>query len=119
MSKETIKFYSELDDIKTFGSETSAPISFKFVNKTSTNLKVYWIDYSGKETLYRTLKINESYTQLTNTTHAWSVHDADGSVIFKFYPSELGTITAYDGYQEFSLAVKGTADNDNLVGTVQ
>jgi|GEM_PF-1970193 len=119
MSNGSIKFYSELDDIKTFGSETSAPISFKLVNKTSTNIKAYWIHDSGKEYLYATITPNNSYLQPTNTTHAWSVRDADGKLKFKFYPSELGTITAYDGYQEFSRAVKGTAGNDNLVGTVQ
>jgi Ca2+-binding RTX toxin-like protein len=119
MSNEAFKFYPESDDIRTYPSALAAETSFTFVNKTNTTLKLYWVNTSGEEILYQTLIPMGSYTQRTNTTHAWSVRDADGNVQFKFYPSELGRITAYDGYQEFSATLMGTPGDDTLLGTLE
>ena len=117
MADQPFKFYSASDDIKSFGSFDESEEKFTVVNKTTGNLEIFWINYSGQEIKYSTLQPDQRYPQSTISTHAWAVRDGDGNAKFKFYPNVTGVITAYDGYQEFSAAIKGTAGDDTWIGT--
>ena len=53
-----------------------------FKNTLPEPIRVYWINYQGKEVLYAELKPGESYRQSTYVTHPWRVRStSDGRVI--------------------------------------
>jgi len=54
-----------------------------FINNRKTSVRVYWLNFQKKWTLYRTLAPNQSYTQHTYVGHVWKVVRAsNGSVIW-------------------------------------
>ncbi|WP_088241325.1 hypothetical protein [Calothrix rhizosoleniae] len=57
-----------------------------FANKSSKKVKVYWLDYSGKRTFYKTLKSGTSYKQQTYVTHPWVVTDTSENCLGVYYP---------------------------------
>jgi len=56
MADQPFKFYSASDDIKIFGSFDESEEKFTVVNKTTGNLEIFWINYSGQEIKYSTLQ---------------------------------------------------------------
>jgi hypothetical protein len=64
-------------------SNNPAPARFVVTNKTDSPLKVFWIDFEGKEVPYgeiapgKTLAQNQTYS-----THVWEVKDATGAIGF-------------------------------------
>jgi hypothetical protein len=65
-------------------------------NLSGETVQVFWIDFSGKEVLYRELKSGESYTQETFVTHPWRVRTKDSKAIKK-------TITASQARQHLAI----------------
>lgn len=59
--------------------------SLNFINRSGQTLKVYWLDSSGKRVLYKTLKPQQGYTQLTFLTHPWLITDADDNAWYLYY----------------------------------
>lgn len=55
---------------------SQVPTELTFRNETSNPVQVLWIDYNGREVLYRTLVPGESYVQSTYATHPWRLRDA-------------------------------------------
>ncbi len=55
--------------------------NIRFVNKTSGAVKIYWLDYTGKRVLYKTLGAGASYVQQTWVTHPWVAINAAGACI--------------------------------------
>ena len=47
-----------------------------FVNNSSEDLLVCWLDYTGTENLVYTLTPNSRYTQATYVTHPWIIRKA-------------------------------------------
>lgn len=52
------------------------PTQVTFRNQTSVPVKVLWIDYNGREVLYRTLAPGEFYVQAAYATHPWRLRNA-------------------------------------------
>jgi len=53
------------------------PTSIKFVNQTSSELKIYWINFTGGLTFYHDLLPNETVTQGTFLQHPWYITTED------------------------------------------
>ena len=60
--------------VKSIVNEISTDV--KFVNKSSHNAKVFWLDYDGNPVKYLNLAPEESYVQQTYVTHPWIAKDA-------------------------------------------
>jgi hypothetical protein len=54
-----------------------------FVNRLTEPVGVYWIDYQGKEVLYRALQPGELYRQQTYVTHPWVVRHSGAGLALK------------------------------------
>lgn len=59
--------------------------SLNFINRSGETLKVYWLDFSGRRVLYKTLKPQQGYTQLTYLTHPWLITDASDNAWYLYY----------------------------------
>jgi hypothetical protein len=55
--------------------------SITFVNKTTGDVRVVWLDYTGKRVPYATVKPGESLDQSTFEANAWIVLDSAGTCI--------------------------------------
>lgn len=53
----------------------------KFTNSSSYTIKIYWVNYSGGEDLYKTLSAGSSYWQHTFYGHKWRVRDSAGNLL--------------------------------------
>lgn len=53
----------------------------KFTNSSSYSVKIYWVNYSGNESLYKTLSAGSSYWQQTFYGHKWRVRDTSGNLL--------------------------------------
>ena len=77
-------------------SETKSPV--KFINKTDTNIEIFWLDYSGEKVSYGTLDALPSAGSVkdvqTFVTHPWIAVDSEnGQKLWLnskevFYPPE-------------------------------
>ncbi len=67
----------------------SRPTSVLFVNDTSGELKIYWLDFEGKRKLYGSVQPGGRYHVDTFIDHAWVVVDAKGvaRAVFVAQPS--------------------------------
>jgi len=61
----------DVTDLKSIDAKTATSITF--VNETTNDVDVDWIDYRGQRQRYRTLKSRESYRQETFVSHPWDV----------------------------------------------
>lgn len=74
-------------------SDDPRPARFIVTNKTDSPLKVYWIDFDGKEVPYGDIAPGKTLAQYqTYSTHVWEVKDATGTIGFKFMPTVYGDI---------------------------
>ena len=59
-----------------------------FVNRTSSEILYYWIDFEGKETYYGSVAPGAEVTQHTFDGHIWVAKDANGTSLAVFRASE-------------------------------
>jgi VHL beta domain len=60
------------------GQEYSTPVQIKFINKSSTAVDIYWIDYRGNRVLKRPdLSPGAAWRIGTFVTHPWLVVASD------------------------------------------
>ncbi|MGX9714621.1 VHL beta domain-containing protein [Janthinobacterium lividum] len=65
-------------------SSNSTPARFIVTNRTDSPLKVYWIDFDGKEVPYGKIAPGKALAQnQTYGTYAWKVKDATSAIGFK------------------------------------
>jgi hypothetical protein len=74
---------AELAGIK---SVVGAATKITFVNRSTENIRVYWIDYTGTRVLYRTLAPGEEYQLNTYLHHPWVITDDNGNAWTVYYP---------------------------------
>lgn len=69
--------------------------NIKFTNSSSYPVSIYWVNYSGGETLYKTLSSGKYYWQQTYYGHSWRVRSASGALLksFSVYTCSLVYIT--------------------------
>src|SRR5258708_36448526 len=72
-------------DLKS-GDEKEAT-SIRFVNRSSHELKLYWLDNAGKRKAFGTIDPNGSVRQRTFASHAWLVAGADEKAVAIFVAS--------------------------------
>jgi plastocyanin len=69
----------DITQSKSISGTTKTAINF--VNKSSGDVKLYWLDYSGKQVYYATIPAGRNVVQQTFDTHAWVVLDSTGKCI--------------------------------------
>lgn len=80
-------------------SNNPSPARFVLTNKTDAALKLYWIDFDGKEVPYGEVAPRTTLAQYqTYSTHVWEVKDATGAIAFKFMPTVYGDIQVGGGF---------------------
>jgi polyhydroxybutyrate depolymerase len=55
--------------------ENASPVVLNFTNRHGSPVKIYWLDFGGKRTPYRTLTDGQSYSQPTFSGHIWIAAD--------------------------------------------
>ncbi len=83
--------------------EGVASTTIQFVNFTSQDIQVYWLNYEGRRVLYKTLTARENYLQSTFLTHPWVVTDTSGRCLGIFLPSATLTSAVIFGPPEIKL----------------
>jgi hypothetical protein len=68
---------------KSISSDTKSQITF--INKSGQEVKIYWLDFSGRRVLYTILEANKSYSQQTYLTHPWLVTDGRDNTLNIFF----------------------------------
>lgn len=67
-------------------SASSAKSTFViFDNRSLISVEVRWIDFKGKEVLYKTLSKGSIFTQKTFSTHPWVVRDATSKAFLTMF----------------------------------
>lgn len=64
---------SDTHGLRSINSMNKSPVYF--VNKTSRDIDIIWIDYNGDEVQYNTLPPNKCYQMSTFLTHPWIFRD--------------------------------------------
>jgi len=59
------------------------PTTLTFVNRTTSSVRILWLNYQGREVFYRSLGPGESYTQTTYATHPWRIRDASSGKVLR------------------------------------
>ena len=79
------ELFSGCTNLATMRSPNSnQPATINFLNKTSTNINIIWIDFGGARKLYKTLLANQNLSQGTYIGHVWLVTDAAGDCLGAF-----------------------------------
>ena len=65
--------------------DSNMPAQITFANRSARTIKVYWLDWTGKRVLYKTLKGGKEYLQLTFLHHPWLITDEDDNAWYLFY----------------------------------
>jgi hypothetical protein len=75
---EFVEVESALEEGNARSLESRHKSTMHFVNLTSKELKLYWLDYSGRRRAYGTIPAGKEATRATYLTHPWliaSPHD--------------------------------------------
>lgn len=73
------------------------PIRIRFVNRTSFDYNLFWVDYSGRWVLYAKLGANSSYDQPTFVSHPWIVADPGSNTCRVMVADPNNDLTVYVG----------------------
>jgi len=68
-------------EVRSLSGDVATEITFE--NRSQRTIVVYWIDYSGKEILYRRLVPGQSYDQPTYVSHPWRIREEGSAVEIK------------------------------------
>lgn len=77
-------------------SHTGAETEIRFINKTSGDIKLVWIDPGNTQHGYRTIAANQAHAQHTYAGHVWLVTDAKGHNLAVFEAVEGGSEAVVD-----------------------
>jgi von Hippel-Lindau disease tumor supressor len=80
------KHPAEVKGVRSQVGGESVQTAIKFVNGSSSVIKVYWLDYKGKRVLYGTLKPSENLPIDTYLTHPWLITDGDDNAKSIYFP---------------------------------
>jgi len=65
---------------------SNQPVRVRFINRTSGQRSVMWIDYRGRPKQYKRLAPGQSYVQQTFAGHPWMFTDGPGNCKELFVP---------------------------------
>lgn len=80
---------------KSLNSDKEAFVRFK--NTSSAMVKVYWLDFQGKRTLYISLSPGDQRNQWTYLTHPWLVADSEDKALGIYIPTSEPAIVVTRG----------------------
>ena len=60
--------------------------SVTFVNRRSTPVHLYWINYSGRRVFYALIPPDQTHEQQTYVTHPWLITNEGGDPLAAFMP---------------------------------
>ena len=81
------------NNLRSLNSNSSTYI--RFINRTNSLIKVYWIDFTGKRQHYFDLAPNQTQDQQTYVTHPWLIAESGSNqpCINIFFPNKQpGTV---------------------------
>lgn len=68
------------------------PSAILFVNRTASDLQLFWLDFDGHRRPYGTVGKAEPFRRTTYATHAWLLADASGKALGIFVAGEKESI---------------------------
>jgi WD40 repeat protein len=71
---------------RSIDGDQTMPVTF--VNRYTSSLYIYWLDYTGRRTLYSSVAPGNSYSVLSAMTHPWLVTDSVDKCIAIYLPGE-------------------------------
>ncbi len=77
---------SALEEGNVRSLESRSKSTLHFVNLTSKELKLYWLDYSGRRRAYGTIPAGKEVTRATYLTHPWLVASLHDNGLGIFHP---------------------------------
>lgn len=80
----SLRAFSRPRPSRTTGEETS----ITFINRTETDVDIFWIDSEGRRQRYATVRPGEQHRQHTFAGHAWLVANAEGGTVAVFVATE-------------------------------
>ncbi|MGL6341719.1 MAG: hypothetical protein ACRC80_21565 [Waterburya sp.] len=84
------KHPAEEAGIKSTSGSSATSTYIRFINKSQEQIKVYWLDDTGKRVLYLTLNPQEDGGIQTYLTHPWLVTDSQDNAKDIFFPDSRG-----------------------------
>ncbi|KAJ3107088.1 hypothetical protein HDU96_008012 [Phlyctochytrium bullatum] len=69
--------------MKSLGSGEDTVLTI--VNRTGEDVEMFWVDWDGMETLYETLKNDQTFEQQTFATHAWKFVGVDSGKVIGYH----------------------------------
>lgn len=108
---------SEEGGLRSGSSGGSASILFD--NQSTQNINVYWLDFSGKRTLYKHLSAGQSHRQSTFTGHPWLISDADDNCIQIFTPAQNSETVRINAESFQSTITATAADLERLLNGLE
>ena len=70
----------------------NAHTTIKFLNNRKQEVRIYWLDYTGRRVYYKTIPPHDQYTQPTFQTHPWVVADQRDNCTNIFVSNKQSTI---------------------------
>ncbi|GAB4819447.1 hypothetical protein N2152v2_006493 [Parachlorella kessleri] len=68
-------------------------VVLRFQNKTSSALRVLWVDHGGEEREYAVIEPGQGHNQCTYSTHAWRLRAVDSGLVACEYVGYMATVT--------------------------
>jgi dipeptidyl aminopeptidase/acylaminoacyl peptidase len=78
-------------------TRTGEETTLSLANRTSGDVRVFWLDSNGERQTYGTLRPGETRDQHTYAGHVWLVTDADGRKLGLFQAEEYSTLAEITG----------------------
>jgi len=83
-------------------SRTGAESHVVFINQTTTEVKLFWIDFDGIKHLYAIIKPGDTHLQHTFGGHMWLVTSKTGELLGVFEASDLPSVAIISTDQSIS-----------------
>jgi len=78
-------------------TDTGPPTSITFINRTKTDVEIFWLDFDGGREHYATVGTGERYAQHTFAGHVWLAADPQGRTLAVFEATDEASDAVFDG----------------------
>ena len=86
-------------DVPRRSTRTGPETSITFVNRTSGEVELFWLDTGGRRRSYGKLQAGQQREQHTYAGHVWRVTDSKGALLAAFEAQESPTLAEITGRQ--------------------
>lgn len=78
-------------DVPRASTRTGPETSIAFVNRTSGEIELFWIDTGGRRRSYGKISPGKEHKQHTYAGHVWEVVDSEGNILAAFQANDTAT----------------------------